>query len=86
MRDLPRYVERRNTWREAWSTLLHRGLRDRLLSWGVWAASWPAGGGWPNLPFFQLDHLLVGPVEIPRVQQVRVPGSDHIALVLDVVP
>ena len=73
-------------WSEAWSILLHQGLSDRLLTWGVWGASWPAGGGWPNFPFFQLDHLLMGPIDIPRVQMVRIPGSDHKALVMDVSP
>jgi endonuclease/exonuclease/phosphatase (EEP) superfamily protein YafD len=73
-------------WSRAWSTLLHRGLTDRLLSWGIWGASWPAGGGWPDLPFFHLDHLLLGPVEVPRVVHMRVPGADHKALVIDLKP
>ena len=73
-------------WSRAWSTLIDQGLSDRLLTWGVWGASWPTGGGWPNVPFFQLDHVLTGPVDIPRVQMIRVPGSDHKAVVMDVIP
>jgi endonuclease/exonuclease/phosphatase (EEP) superfamily protein YafD len=61
--------------------LLHAvGLRDALDGAGVFAASWPAGGGWPDLPVFQLDHLLVGRAHVADVQQLRVPASDHIGL------
>lgn len=61
--------------------LLHAaGMRDALAGAGVFAASWPAGGGWPDLPVFQLDHLLVGRARVAEVAQVRVPASDHIGL------
>lgn len=56
------------------------GLRDSLAGAGVFAASWPAGGGWPDLPVFQLDHLLVGDAHVAEVEQLRVPASDHIGL------
>lgn len=62
------------------SLVQSRGMRDALRGGGVFAASWPAGGGWPNLPFFPLDHLLVGEARVSNVRQVRVPGSDHIGL------
>jgi endonuclease/exonuclease/phosphatase (EEP) superfamily protein YafD len=62
-------------------SLIHsRGMRDALRGGGVFAASWPAGGGWPNLPVFPLDHLLVGDANVSDVRQVRVPGSDHIGV------
>lgn len=67
-----------------WALLTERGLRDRLRWRGVHAASWPAGGGWPDLPFFQLDQVLVGQVEVGRIEHVRVPGADHKALVVEV--
>ena len=73
-------------WSESWETLIERGLTDRLMSWGIFAASWPSGGGWPDLPFFQLDHVLIGPVEVPRAEKIRLPGSDHQAVVLDLIP
>jgi endonuclease/exonuclease/phosphatase (EEP) superfamily protein YafD len=47
-------------WGRAWSTLRARGLETPLLRHGIWATTWPAGGGWPNAPFFALDHVFVG--------------------------
>ncbi len=57
-----------------------RGLTDHLQSQGVWASTWPAGGGWPNLPVLRLDHLLAGQVQVEGVETLRIPGSDHKAL------
>lgn len=56
---------------------LQRGLRDMLLWRGLWAMSWPAGGGWPNLPFFRIDHLFAGDLAVEGVRQLRLPGTDH---------
>ena len=64
----------------AWRTLVNTGLDDALAWNGVWAASWPAGGGWPRLPFFRLDQVLTGKVKIGRVDLVDLPGADHRAL------
>ena len=50
-----------------------RGFRDPQRYRGIYASSWPAGGGWPNFPVFRLDHVLVGDVEIDAVQQFRLP-------------
>ena len=70
---------------EAYRTLLRgTGLRDALASRGVYAASWPSGGGWPDIPFFQLDHLLPGDVDVWAERVRRVPGADHKALVFRV--
>lgn len=60
--------------------LRSRGLDDAMAGAGLFGASWPAGGGWPNLPAFHLDHLLVGRAHVARVRHLRIPGSDHIGL------
>ena len=65
-------------------TLLATGLRDGLQGWGVFAASWPAGGGWPNFPVFALDTVLVGQGRVGGVRQIRVPGADHIAMFMTI--
>ena len=57
-----------------------RGFRDPQRYRGIYASSWPAGGGWPNFPVFRLDHVLVGDVEVDAVQQFRLPKADHKAL------
>lgn len=57
------------------------GLRDTRARTGVYGATWPAGGGWPDLPYFRLDHLLAGDVEITEVYARRMSGADHKALV-----
>ncbi|NOY28231.1 MAG: endonuclease/exonuclease/phosphatase family protein [Oligoflexia bacterium] len=59
------------------------GLLDADDVGSLWRASWPAGGGWPNLPFFSLDHALVSPALIATgLRRERIPGADHLALVL----
>ncbi|MCB9746205.1 MAG: endonuclease/exonuclease/phosphatase family protein [Alphaproteobacteria bacterium] len=60
--------------------LLDVGLRDPARARGLWAASWPAGGGWPDLPLFRLDHVLVGDLEVSDLRWVRLSGSDHKAV------
>jgi len=64
----------------AWRTLVDTGLDDRLAWHGIWAASWPNGGGWPRLPFFRLDQVLAGDVRVGPVDLVDLPGADHRAL------
>lgn len=62
---------------------LLRGAGLHRSEWGraPWHASWPAGGGWPNLPFFELDQAMAGPdLEIRSLQRHRIPGADHKAL------
>ncbi|MCP4807024.1 MAG: hypothetical protein GY913_26750 [Proteobacteria bacterium] len=62
-------------------TLLDRGLTDTATIHGVWAATWPAGGGWPDLPFFRLDQLLVGdPIDASGLRYERLPDADHKAV------
>ena len=68
----------------AYRRLTDRGFDDPERWRGVFAASWPAGGGWPNLPFFTLDHLLVRGVDARVLARPRLPGSDHKALVVGV--
>ena len=60
--------------------MLAQGLRDPLRHRGIYAATWPAGGGWPNLPFFRLDHVFPGALKVTGVQTFRLPQSDHKAL------
>lgn len=64
-----------------YEALLDVGMSDPQAGAGIWASSWPAGGGWPNLPVFRLDHVFVGEgVEITGVGHHRLPGADHKAL------
>ncbi len=60
--------------------LRSRGLVDAVQDQGIWAGTWPAGGGWPDLPLLRLDHLLAGPLEVSSVRTLRLPGADHKAL------
>jgi hypothetical protein len=53
------------------------GLRDLSPSRGLFALTWPAGGGWPNLPLMRLDHVYGWEVELVDYRLVRLPGSDH---------
>jgi hypothetical protein len=62
--------------------LVGLGFADPQRWRGIHAVSWPAGGGWPNLPLLRLDHLLIGRgVEVGNVGYEALPGSDHKALV-----
>lgn len=65
---------------EGYRRLRDAGLRDPLQGVGVFGATWPGGGGWPNLPYFRLDHALVGPVGVDAVRIHTIPGADHRAL------
>lgn len=66
--------------------LAEAGLRDALAGTGMWGTSWPAGGGWPNLPFFRLDQVLAGAVEVGGIRHQRIPGTDHLAIVATAAP
>lgn len=60
--------------------LLGGGVRDahEELGKGL-ATTWPSG-----FPFLHLDHVLVkGGVSVCHIDQVRLPGSDHLAVVVD---
>ena len=59
--------------------LVEGGLVDHVAPYGLFAASWPAGGGWPDLPFFRLDQVLAGPVQVGGLSQHRFDGADHLA-------
>jgi len=63
----------------SWATrhLEGKGLKDLLEHMGLFAISWPVGGDTLNFPTLQLDHLLVGPVQVDGVELVRLPGADH---------
>jgi len=66
-------------------SLVALGFSDPLRWRGIHAVSWPAGGGWPNLPLLRLDHLLTGfGVGVGNVGYVALPDSDHKALVATV--
>jgi endonuclease/exonuclease/phosphatase (EEP) superfamily protein YafD len=60
--------------------LLDAGLSDPLVASGVFAATWPGGGGWPNAPYFQLDHVLVGAASVSGLRMETIEGADHRAL------
>jgi endonuclease/exonuclease/phosphatase (EEP) superfamily protein YafD len=65
--------------------LLAAGLADLQANSGIYGLTWPTGAGWPPLPLLRLDHVFVGPQAGARLlQTIRVPGSDHKALVLAV--
>ena len=50
------------------------------------SASWPAGGEFFDLPFMRLDHVMYrGDVVATAVHDLRVPGSDHLGVVADLV-
>lgn len=61
-----------------------RGLRDALSGRGLWATSWPSGGGFPALPLLRLDHVLVGAADVGPPERVALPGSDHRGFVFTV--
>ncbi len=66
--------------------LVGRGLRDLLWGRGLFAASWPAGGGFPALPVLRLDHVLVGAVGAAPPLRVDLEGSDHRGFVVELWP
>jgi endonuclease/exonuclease/phosphatase (EEP) superfamily protein YafD len=71
---------------------VYRRLRRRLQD-GAWDAvrgngGWPrrTWGPWPGAPrLLRIDHVLVCGVTVTAVRVVHVPGSDHSALVVDLV-
>lgn len=67
-------------------SLVDAGLRDETRWHGIWASTWPAGGGWPKLPFFRLDQILAGDVDVSGVRYVSLPDADHRAVRLRVMP
>jgi hypothetical protein len=66
----------------SWATrqMLDRGLHDAQAGRGIYASTWPAGGGWPNFPVFRLDHVFAGDLSVTGVQQFGLPQTDHQAL------
>ena len=61
--------------------MLDRGMQDALAWHGLWANSWPAGGGWPDFPFFRLDQFFVGePLEAHSMRLFDLPDADHKAV------
>lgn len=71
-----------NATQGSWTTraFLKEGLWDPQYHRGVYASTWPAGGGWPNFPVFRLDHAFAGALSITGIQQFRLPKADHKAL------
>lgn len=70
---------------------LYRGFRamgftDPFPWQGPLAASWPAGGNKPPLPFFRLDHGLPGAVSVLETRVLTLPRSDHRGAWLTVSP
>jgi endonuclease/exonuclease/phosphatase (EEP) superfamily protein YafD len=70
----------------------HPGMRE-LLAGGLRDAHEAAGAGrpptWPHgrwVPaFVQLDHVLVRGVDVDSADETRIPGTDHDAVVVDLV-
>ena len=64
--------------------LLATGLRDAHEVAGVGRpVTWPNGRNVP--PFVQIDHVLVRGLDVRSAKDVRVPGSDHDAVVVRLV-
>ena len=59
---------------------LHEAGPGMAAGAGIFGASWPSGGGWPDIPVFHLDHLLVGDARVADVRQVHVSATDHVGL------
>lgn len=76
-------------WQPPMRRLLDAGAHDAHESVGAaFATTWPVlGGGWRRLPpFLHLDHVLVNDgVAVLRVEDVRIAGSDHEAVLADIV-
>lgn len=67
----------------AFAKALSTGLRDVQAGRGLWRRTWPAGGGWPDLPYFALDHALVSDdLQVRQLRRLPMPGADHLALEL----
>jgi endonuclease/exonuclease/phosphatase (EEP) superfamily protein YafD len=70
----------------------HPGMRE-LLAGGLRDAHEAAGAGrpptWPHgswVPaFVQLDHVLVRGVDVDSADETRIPGTDHDAVIVDLV-
>ena len=64
--------------------LLSTGLRDAYEVDGAGRpVTWPNGR--PIPPFVQIDHVLVRGLDVQSVEDVRIPGSDHDAVVAHLV-
>ncbi|MEE2752088.1 MAG: endonuclease/exonuclease/phosphatase family protein [Myxococcota bacterium] len=67
---------------DVWREFMALGFQDPQRWRGIFGTSWPAGGGWPNLPMLRLDHLLLGKgLSANHIGYLRIPDSDHKALV-----
>lgn len=74
-------------WHPRFRDLLGRGWRDAHQSLGRgFSTSWPDDvGPFPN--FVRIDHALLNDHAVATaVEDVRIPGSDHVAFVVTVVP
>ena len=64
----------------AFRDLLATGLRDAHDARGRGLVrTWPAA-----FPLLHLDHVLVRDLDVVQVREVRLPGSDHLAVVADI--
>jgi endonuclease/exonuclease/phosphatase (EEP) superfamily protein YafD len=68
----------------AMRALLETGLRDAHEVAGAGRPrTWPRGKSVP--PFVHIDHVLVRGVDVGSAQELRIPGSDHDAVLVDLV-
>lgn len=64
--------------------LLETGLRDAHEVAGAGRPpTWPRGRSVP--PFVHIDHVLVRGVDVDSAEEVRVPGTDHVAVLVHLV-
>ncbi len=73
-------------WHPVFRDLLRLDLTDAHIADGSgWSTSWPTDEVVP--PFVRLDHALTGNGLVStRVEDFRVPGSDHVGFVVTVTP
>lgn len=70
----------------AYRRLRNAGFVDLRRGVGVYGLTWPTGGGWPSVPLMRLDHVFVGAAEVRLLKTVRLPDTDHKALLLAISP
>ncbi len=71
---------------QAFRELLEAGFSDAHLDAGRgWAATWPVGRRVP--PFALIDHVLLSPeLAVVSIDEVKISGSDHLAVIAEIGP
>ncbi|MEC7984803.1 MAG: endonuclease/exonuclease/phosphatase family protein [Myxococcota bacterium] len=63
-----------------YQSVIGMGLRDLRKYTGIWGATWPNDAFLISIPFFRLDHVFAGNVDVLRVESFEISNSDHKAL------